>query len=312
MVYSQIPESVRRRLRSHRFVRYYRDLPRDLFRQSRVALRRTLLPARPVLSESEARAAEELRERGFTVFEKYWSRQQALALGRELERTVDLDENRRLECGATVKVQFANRTDSGLRRVYEVEKLHQELAAVRFDSLVLNVTSAASGIDFGSQLLVYQHNGPAVGAEGPWHFDTFYPEFKAFLFLCDVDDRCGPTAYVPGSHRHWWLRIKNQLLDYPKGKEVRLFDGAAIGRLPERETLLCGEAGSLLLLDGRGLHKATAPAGGSRSVLMNYLKVDAPRTKQRSEGMQKNRQPFDHATTLAGLPKKSNKSNPDE
>ena len=117
---------------------------------------------------------------------------------------------------------------------------------------------------------------------GPWHIDTFYPEFKTLLFLKDVDESSGPTAYIRGSHRLWKLRLKNEFFDYLIGKEVRFFDDTMLGKLAEQQTLLCGKAGTLVVFDGRGFHRSTAQEGRSRSLLMNYLQVDRPRSVRAS------------------------------
>ena len=274
MVYAWVPESARRRLRRRRFVRYYRDLPYNLYMQSRLALRRTMSPVRPDLSSRERQAVEEVRQDGFIRIEDYWPRQKAVALGEALERTVSIEEDRALDCGATVKVRFSSRPDGGIRRVYDVEKLHPQLVNVRLDPLPFRIATSLSGVLFGSGLLVYQYDGGAGETGGPWHIDTFYPEFKTLLFLKDVDESSGPTAYIPGSHRLWKLRLKNELLDYLIGREVRFFDETILGELAEQQTLLCGKAGTLVLFDGRGLHRSTAQQGRSRSLLMNYLQVD--------------------------------------
>jgi len=276
VAYTWVPERMRRRLRRRRFVRYYRDLPYNFYMQSQFALRRTLRPVRPDLSSRERQAFEDVQRHGFTRIENYWPRQRAVTLGEALERTVSIEEDRTLDCGATVKVRFNSRPDGGIRRVYDVEKLHTQLVDVRFDPLPFRIAASLSGIPFGSSLLVYQYDSGAGATGGPWHIDTFYSEFKTLLFLKDVDESCGPTAYIPGSHRLWKLRLKNEFFDYLIGRDVRFFEETVLGKLAKQQTLLCGKAGTLIVFDGRGLHRSTAQQGRSRSLLMNYLQVDRP------------------------------------
>jgi hypothetical protein len=60
---------------------------------------------------------------------------------------------------------------------------------------------------FDSEPIVYIQTILAGRHEGPpdpqtnFHSDTFHPSMKAWLFLTDVEERDGPFAYVPGSHR---------------------------------------------------------------------------------------------------------------
>jgi hypothetical protein len=80
---------------------------------------------------------------------------------------------------------------------------------------------------------------------------------KLFVYLTEVDERCGPHVYAVGSHREAGGLRGRPLSD--AGAEARY--GA--GRL----RTVCGPAGTAFLADTHGYHKGAAPVGGPRLML---------------------------------------------
>jgi hypothetical protein len=125
-----------------------------------------------------------------------------------------------------------------------------------------------------------------VSFENFFHIDTWLPRFKAFLFLCDVTPENGPLVYVPGSHRGWWrFRLERQVQrDFVPGDdgyidtERSAYTGCLFPHQAERIFRATGltprtvlvPAGTLVVLDGRGLHRATRFVAGRRLMLSSY------------------------------------------
>jgi len=122
-----------------------------------------------------------------------------------------------------------------------------------------------------------------------WHIDEAWIfKLKAFLYLSDVTPETAPFVFMKGSHRDATWR---------EPKEVDLFrwksegPGATFGRrgnfLEPREIaylkqhfgleeLVCSApAGTLILTDTRGIHKATMPVSGERVMLGIYMRLGA-------------------------------------
>ncbi|MCG9875828.1 MAG: phytanoyl-CoA dioxygenase family protein [Leptospiraceae bacterium] len=93
-----------------------------------------------------------------------------------------------------------------------------------------------------------------------WHRDTNHPEFlvKAFIFLSDCKVTNGPHEYVSGS-------ISDRSLDgkpYYSDEDVdRLYPEGS----PQRIQSIV-KAGTVILEDTRGLHRATIPQEGFRDL----------------------------------------------
>jgi hypothetical protein len=113
-----------------------------------------------------------------------------------------------------------------------------------------------------------------------WHRD---PEdlklLKAFIYLTDVDDECGPFTYVPGTHP---FGARNQTLARLKTKQ-RLTDETMASSLPPAEWRVCtGKAQTLILADTVGYHRGGKPTAGHRRILITFTYTSStPITERR-------------------------------
>ena len=205
---------VRRLSSTFPVLRYFGTLPYSLHRQIKSSFARNLWPTAVDLGSQQASIVDDLNRKGYAIIEGYWLRDKALDVGHALEELVQTAEDRSLECGATIRVNFRRRPGGGIRRVYDVDKFMPELHSVRYDQSYLDVAAGYYGVSFTSKALIYQFDSLTGTTDGPWHFDTFYPEMKALLFLQDVNERCGPTAYIKGSHRLHGFRLRNEWFGY--------------------------------------------------------------------------------------------------
>jgi hypothetical protein len=221
------------------------------------------------LSNQQQAILGSIRRDGYAVVPDYWPRERALAMRDRLESYLEIGQNHEFEEGAYLRFWDGNATDSGVRRIYHIERLVPELAEFRHDPFVSEVVAAYYGQRFSSGVLVFQHNLASNNVTRFYHVDAFSKEFKAFLYLDDVTTGNGPFAYLRGSHRLYLRRLK---------KIATAGEGISTGFAPdevraylENEVQIEGEAGTLILADVLGLHRGTAQVEGSRSVLVNYL-----------------------------------------
>lgn len=262
---------VRETLNRSRFVRFYSRLPDSLYRQSTSELRSRFLPVYGDVSPQAAAAAAQADEEGYAIVENFWPADKCRSVAKALSEHVNVDDDCTLDCGATVRINFKVRPDGSTRRIYGVDKIMPELAGLRFDPLVLGVPAARDRIPYKSRQLAFEQNVVAYREPQPWHFDTFYPEWKAMLYLEDVDASNGATAYIPGSHRDHGFRRHHQLLGYFQGLEARFFSDDDLGARADEQILLDAPAGTLVLMDGRGLHRVMPQIDRPRRLLVNYL-----------------------------------------
>ena len=119
-----------------------------------------------------------------------------------------------------------------------------------------------------------------------YHMDTWKHRLKAFLYLEDVGPDNAPTVYLKGSHRGRWRystearhfrHFRTDDRGFAGGEDVFYLGSfwphevAQLKRDYGYEDLVCtAKAGSLLLFDGRGLHRATPLRADRRLILISY------------------------------------------
>lgn len=244
-----------------------RILRNDL--DDRIVARRS--PLQATLSPEQERVLTDMRRNGYAVVENYWNRDDALALRARLEAYLAEGRDRDFDEGAWLRFWDDRPYDQGVRRIYHVEKLVPELAALRFDPFILGVASAYYGVPFYSGVLVFQHNTQTNENTRFYHVDAFIREFKSFIYLDDVDEGNGPFAYLRGTQRNHFLRLRKQVIGNAEGESPTSFYEDDVRSLMDREDHIVGPAGTLILADVRGLHRGTPQADRSRSVLVNYI-----------------------------------------
>jgi len=222
------------------------------------------------LDERERKAVADLKRDGFAVIEGFWPRERALALRDRLEQYLDPAESRDFDSGAYIRFWDNRAHDEGVRRLYHVEREIPELAELRRDPSIMRIVEGYYGFPMYSGVLVFQHNTQSNANTRYYHVDIFAKEFKSFLYLDDVDPGNGPFAYLRGTHKSHFRRLKKQVLGNKEGAETSFYE-SDLGQLLEQEVAITGQAGTLILADVRGFHRGTPQTERSRSVLVNYL-----------------------------------------
>jgi hypothetical protein len=229
------------------------------------------------ITERERDVVRQLQRDGVVAVEGYWSRDEAFQVRDRLTGYIGA-ENADFDCGAYARVwssshpklQDSPEEDQGITRIYHVDKLLPELAKFRFDPFVLDVASAYYRVPIYSGMLQFQYNRQDTAETRYYHVDAFEKEFKAFLYLDDVDIDNGPFTYLRGSQRAALTRIKKQILGNRTGSGTSFYP-EDLGRWLNRETRITGPAGTLILADVRGFHRGSPQRGSSRCVLVNYM-----------------------------------------
>jgi len=220
--------------------------------------------------ERERACIEELRQDGFAVVKNYWPRGKALEMRDLLEAHLRDGKNRDFESGAYLRFWDKRSHDEGVRRIYHVERLVEELKSFRNDPFILRVAEGYYGFPFYSGVLVYQHNIQTNSNTRYYHVDWFGKQFKPFLYLDDVDEGNGPFTYLRGTHRSHFIRLKKQLIGNAEGSPTSFYE-RDLESVLDQEVQVCGEAGTLILADVRGIHRGSPQINRSRSVLVNYM-----------------------------------------
>ena len=112
-----------------------------------------------------------------------------------------------------------------------------------------------------------------LGSGGGWHRDTVNQrQFKAILYLTDVNDENGPFQYIPFTH--YKKNVIKGILDYNFKFNHNRFTENDIENILEKEKkeiiTISGTAGTLVLVDTSGIHRGKPVLSGQRYALTNY------------------------------------------
>jgi hypothetical protein len=227
-------------------------------------------PAPTKLTAEQDWALAAVRRDGFAVVPGYWERDRALAMKDKVEAFLEPGTDQDYDEGAWLRFWDNRSYDQGVRRLYHIDRVIPELAEFRNDPFVLDIVKAYYRQPFHSGMLIFQHNTQSNANTRYFHVDGFSREFKAFLYLEDVDENNGPFTYIRGTHRSHIRRLHKQLAGNENGSPTS-FHEDDVSSLLEKEVKLAAPAGTLILADVRGLHRGSPQVNRSRSVLVNYI-----------------------------------------
>ena len=113
-----------------------------------------------------------------------------------------------------------------------------------------------------------------LGSGSGWHRDScFMHQFKTILYLSDVNENNGPFQYIKGSHLY--KSVINTAAKLSKSLSNSRFTNEEIESIVDSNTVevpttFCGKAGTLLIVDTRGLHRGMPLKEETRYALTNY------------------------------------------
>ena len=171
---------------------------------------------------------------------------------------------------------------SGIYRLDDVERLAPASARFFSDPVIWRVARAFVSRTVTSRKRMLELRPPieAQAITDTVHFDDWRIKFKAFLYLVDVDEGTAPLRYFKGSHRcdeAWRTRKELEFFRYGTKGPLGYFSDQELSayRIRSRfeEWIVTARAGTLILVDTRGLHSGRPARTGRRLLLANYFEV---------------------------------------
>ncbi len=225
-----------------------------------------------------------LNRDGVIVIPDFIQREKALALGQRLKQASDA-----LPQADKPRVKALRFDDEGLVRTLNAEDLDPEAREFFEDPLIENVAKSYACTNVVSWQRMFEERMKkwVIGGADWYHIDeAFYFKFKAFLYLTDVTLGTAPYMYIKGTHLSapWRQPKELQILKHdiygPEkvfGNRGNFFVTGEVRHLTKtlghEVVTCCGPAGSLVLTDTRGVHKATTPNSGGRLMLGHYFEL---------------------------------------
>tara|TARA_B000000475_G_scaffold230105_1_gene195422 strand:+ start:136 stop:912 length:777 start_codon:yes stop_codon:yes gene_type:complete len=223
----------------------------------------TRLPVRSKQQETEIISA--LIDNGYYVLENFIDKEKCAEIRDEIDALISSDDS---------LTQWDNtKTDARILGAENLSKNIKEFHASNRLNNLSKIFYAEKSEHFFTMASRLEFNGINLGSGGGWHRDSFSPQFKAMLYLSDVDTDNGPFQYFPKSHRLSHMQLLNRFLkpkQLSKRYEENEINAFTSSHENEAEIELTGKAGTLLLFDSSGLHRGSPIRDASRYALTIY------------------------------------------
>ena len=203
----------------------------------------------------------QIMRRGYVVIPKYWSQKMCLLARNSIDEFIERPDLKvwKDEIGADKRLMGANTLHKNL-------DLFSDNRLTEYMNRLFNCKTL-TGFSMGSRL---DHVVNNLGSGQGWHRDIAVNyQFKAILYLSDVNATSGPFQYLRGSGNALSILREEYLNSLPidqnrfTDEESELFD---VNKIDE----LRAKAGTLIIANTRGIHRGKSIEVGSRYALTNY------------------------------------------
>lgn len=230
-----------------------------------VALRRGRRWAAGRRPPGHALVLDQLRTHGHAVIDAFWPPERCQRGVEAIDRAIKSD----------TACRHWSDAEGSDQRLYFAERIGGELENFYRDPTIERLRSFHSGVARAETLLLAARLSFVPGNRGSgggWHRDSPHrSQFKALLYLSDVGPDNGPFEYIEGSHlagNSLSLLFRGQC----RPNQYRFADEEIERILAEhkiRRTFIA-PAGTLFLIDTKGIHRGAPIVQGRRYALTQY------------------------------------------
>ena len=178
----------------------------------------------------------------------------------------------------------------GLYRVYDVDQMFPEARLLIDDPVIQDIVNAyLAGHAVHSRTCIELRDTPgdeeALTEHLMPHFDNYYREIKVWLLMCDVTMTNGPMRFYSKTHKFGHWRNLQEYLFYTGGLyrqavvvhpyAIRMFRESSPEWAGVQRVYCTGSAGTVIIADTRGLHRAwPLVPGNTRLDMWSDYKMD--------------------------------------
>lgn len=206
---------------------------------------------------------EDLNQNGFTIIPNYYSSDEMSLFNQNILSELDKLDEQYHSTNSDDLTYFADnqkmvKRAHGVSRIMEIENFNPATKKFLEDPLIHQIISNYYGREAHFYHSTAQKTFPVKEVGLDWHIDDFFPRFKAMYYMKDAGPEDGPFAYLKGSHRFSWAKLKKIHKMYNENYAYgSLFTQEEVNRLPYEECRITAKAGDLILADVNGIHRGT-------------------------------------------------------
>lgn len=158
-------------------------------------------------------------------------------------------------------------------RIFGAEKINSTCASLNIDKRLSLLSDAINNEPTICHftMMNYLESGSHGSSGGGWHRDSFYSQFKAMLYLTDVNEKNGPFQLLEGSHKFNSV-LKAISAGGLKHNQNRISDNEVKRLISNGFTIrtLTGKKGDLILFNSTTIHRGKPIEDGVRLAATNY------------------------------------------
>jgi len=215
--------------------------------------------------KADLKILKELRKNGIVMIPGYYSEEQCKELTQKVEQLLSdyKDKSWTDSTQSDSRIFGAELASDEVKNYHNDAYLHS-IGSAYFKTKLINLTTLANRVKYAPN---------NMGSGHGWHRDSiYYKQFKSIIYLVDTTEENGPFEYLIGSHTTSSALdiIKKTTVD---GTNDRLNDNDINEIVKEtgiERKSFPGKAGTLILVNTRGIHRGMPIRQGTRYALTNY------------------------------------------
>lgn len=210
-------------------------------------------------------ATDQIKEKGFIVFEDYYSNEQCDKMRAEVDR-LHKTYNEKIWSD---KLKADSRLFGGERKSEQIREFYDDVFVNQIRNYYYK-TSNVVGCTLAARINAVKEN---LGSGGGWHRDSIYGvQLKSFLYLTDVSEKNGPFEYLSHTHSQS-AKLAAIKKCGVKADQNRLNPEIVENLLKEDDYNLvtfAAKKGTLFIVDTTGIHRGRPIEEDFRYALTNY------------------------------------------
>jgi len=238
-----------------------------LISQKKFKLGKFLRKKKYVYDDKIQDIVNQVKEKGFAVVPNFYTHEECTSLRTEIDKLIikkDKDNSLWTDSQGADKRCFAAEDDSELIKKYHTNEYLNSVADNVFEAKMTCSNTLAAKIEYKDK---------NIGSGGGWHRDGNHFQFKAIVYLSDVEIKDGPFQILEGSHK------PNNILEHidimsHDGENLRFTNEQVekvIKQNNDKYKVLTAKAGTLVFADVSAIHTGMPLSeGGERYTLFNY------------------------------------------
>lgn len=233
------------------------------------------MEVKPTELEDIDALATELSKQGVVSVEGFLTESTCDDIRKRVEELVENDKlltaeeftgSDKMGADQTILERRSGSTDDGMLDIHNIDERIPQISNIKNDNSINEIIHKAGTDRFEPENINIYYNRSVTNTRG-YHFDSYNSQFKAFVYLTDVeDDSNGPYSYIKGSNNRSYFRRRFEgLVNRLRGNnptDAIFYDDDEIVKFTAPK-------GTLIISDQTGYHRGIPQEAGRTRMLIS-------------------------------------------